>query len=82
VTAKADPPLRPAPAELAALAAATHPNLDEEPVRLLIAGATTAGIPWPRILRAITWDLANPEATMHDLRTAVYAGAPGKAPTT
>lgn len=70
--------LTPAPAELAALAAATHPNLTEDDVRLLIAGAQTAGIRWPVILRAVTWPLADPATTLHDLRTAVYAGAPGK----
>lgn len=86
MTAKPDqPPLTAAPAELAALAAATRPDLaedTEEAVRLLIAGATTASIPWARILRAITWNLADPTATMHDLKTAVYAGAPGKTPRT
>lgn len=69
--------LTPAPAELAGLAG-THPNLDADEVRRLIAGATTAGIRWPVILRAVTWPLADPATTLHDLRTAVYAGAPGK----
>lgn len=73
------PQLVPAPAELAALAAATHPGLAENDVRLLIAGAQTAGIPWARILRAITWNLADPTATLRDLQNHVYAGAPGAA---
>lgn len=74
------PPLTPAPAELAALAHATRPDLDQGAVRGLIDGATTAGVPWAHILRRIPWELADPRTTLHDLRTAVYAGAPGKTP--
>lgn len=84
MTAKADPPpLTPAPAELAALAAATRPDLapdTEEAVRLLIAGATTAGVPWARILRAIAWELADPATSLRDLQNHVYATQPGRTP--
>lgn len=63
------PELTPAPAELAALAAATRPDLDADDVRGAITALTTAGWHWARIQLAVIV-MCNRGETPHDLRAA------------
>jgi hypothetical protein len=54
VTARPAPPaLTPAPAELAALACATRPDLDPDDIRGAITALTTAGWHWARVQTAV-----------------------------
>jgi hypothetical protein len=75
--------VRPAPAELAALALAVRPGWDPAVVGGVIQGARDAAMPWPLVLAAFARLMADPLAGPRDLlrpRDSPLVRRPGTSP--